>query len=154
MKKERIHLYLTQETLRALQEMARQPGEISAAAEELLQAGLSLKKGEMVEQQSLPVIRDIVQNELRKTVAQLRNDLREDMRLDLLAEIKTLGRRSDDRLAALIVKAIRDAGIGRRMIYALLAKTAGPNFTQEVFQDAVEKVGKDLASRTIEGTPA
>lgn len=153
MKKERIHLYLTQETLRALQEIARQPGEISAAAEELLQAGLSLKKGEMVEQQSLPIIRDIVQSELRKTAAQLCNDLREDMRLDLLAEIKALGCCSDDRLAALIVKAIRDAGLGH-MIHALLAKTAGPNFTQEVFQDAVEKVGKDLASRTIEGTTA
>lgn len=109
--------------------------------------GLSIKKGEIIEQQSLPVIRDIVQSEVRKALAQLRTDLREDMRLEFTNEMKALARASDNRLAALLVRAIRDSNVARRLIYANLARSHGPDFANRAYEDAKQKAGKDLARR-------
>jgi hypothetical protein len=101
------------------------------------------EQGALIEQQSLPVLREMVQTELRKTVAQLRRDLRDDLVLDM----KALHSKSDNRLAALIIRATRDAAIARRLIYTILAKAHGPEFAQRAYETATERVGKELAAR-------
>ena len=153
MAKERIHLYLPSELIQALQLLAPQEGGISSLAEDLLQAGLSLKRGETIEQQSLPVIREIIETALRNTQAQLHTNLREEMhrqnqegKADIIAEMKARERRSDDRLASLIIRAIREGGISRRMLFTYLAKDDS-QFAMEVYEDAKAKVGKDIATR-------
>jgi hypothetical protein len=117
-------------------------------ADDLLSIGMAVKRGEVIEQQSLPVIREIVQTELRKANAQLRTDMREDMQLEFTGEIKTLLRAHTDRLAALIVRTFRHANITQRLTYALLSKAHGPEFARRAFEDASEKAGRDLAART------
>lgn len=156
MAKERIHLYLPSDLIQALQTLAPQNGGTSALAEELLRAGLSLKKGEIIEQQSLPVIRDIMENTLSKALAQLHLDLKNQIRTELrqeeasiIAEMKARERRSDDRLAGLIIRAIREGGISRRMLFTYLAKEDS-QFAMEVYEDALAKVGKDIATRLNE----
>ncbi|WP_126602037.1 hypothetical protein [Dictyobacter aurantiacus] len=146
MKKERLNIYLDPALRAAIRDLAGSDGHSSQVAEELLRLGLGLKKGETIEQQSLPVIRDLLQYEMRKSLSQLRNELREDMQLEILNEMKAVTRRSDDRLASLIVRAIREGGLSRRMIYALLARDDA-QFALHVYDDARVKVGKDLAAR-------
>ncbi len=124
---------------------------MNAITDELLALGIAMKRGEVIEQQSLPVIREIVQTELRKQLAQQRMDVREDMSLEFTNEIKTIQRVSDNRLAALIVRTLRDANIARRLMFALLAKTHGPDFANKAYLDASEKAGRDIASRSTKG---
>jgi len=110
-------------------------------ADELLSMGIAVKRGEVIEQQSLPVIREIVQTELRKANAQLRADLREDMQLEFIGEIKALLRAHSDRLAALIVRTFRHANITQRLAYALLSKSHGTEFARRAFEDARHRTG-------------
>ncbi len=84
--------------------------------EDYIRKDMAAHRGELMEQQSLPVISEIVDTTLRKYTAQLRADLRDDLRLDILEPMKTVSRNSDDRLASLIVRAVRDAGIIRRLL--------------------------------------
>jgi hypothetical protein len=114
---------------------------------DLLAHAIATRRGEVIEQQSLPVIREIVQTELKKALAQQRMDLREDIGLEMTNEIKAIHRASDNRLAALLVRAIRDAGIGRRLAYTLLARSFGPDFAAKAYTDAREKTGKELANK-------
>ena len=110
---------------------------------DLLRQEQAREQGAVIEQQSLPVIREIVQTELRKTAAQLRSDLRDDVSLDM----KAFHTKSDNRLAALIIRATRDAALARRLIYTVLAKAEGPDFAQRAYETATERVGKELAAR-------
>jgi len=63
----------------------------------------------------------------------------------LSVDLAKSARRSDDRLAALIVKAARYSGIAQRMIFALIAKVVNPDFASRAYEDAKEKTGKDIA---------
>jgi hypothetical protein len=135
-----------------------QTGRGVEVAEELIRAGLSLKSGEVIAQRSLPVIHEIIENALLKAQAQLRTDLREEMqsqnqesKADIIAEMKARERRSDDRLASLIIRAIREGGISRRMLFTYLAKDDA-QFAMEVYDDAKAKVGRDIATRFNEGS--
>jgi hypothetical protein len=116
--------------------------------EDYIRKDMAAHRGEIIEQQSLPVISEIVDTTLRKYTAQLRADLREDMRLDIFEPMKTVSRNSDDRLASLIVRTVRDAGIIRRLLYALVAKTFGQEFAQEAYENAKARSGQELAART------
>jgi hypothetical protein len=62
--------------------------------------------------------------------------------------MKTVSRNSDDRLASLIVRAVRDAGIIRRLLYVLVAKTFGLEFAQEAYENAKARSGQELVART------
>jgi gamma-glutamylcysteine synthetase len=115
--------------------------------EELIRKDMAVHHGESVEQHSLPVISEIIETRLRKATAQLRTDLREDMQLEIIEQIKTITRNSDNRLASLIVRVVRDSGIIRRLLYALVAKTHGAVFATEAYESAREKAGQELASR-------
>lgn len=104
--------------------------------EEYMAAGLARDSGELVEQHSLPAIRIAVREEVARSMQELYQQLS--------ADLQKSARRSDDRLAALIVKAARYSGIAQRMIYGLLAKTVNPDFANRAYEDAKEKTGKDI----------
>lgn len=101
------------------------------------------EQGALIEQQSPPILREMMQTELQKTAAQLRRDLRDDLVLDM----KALQTKSDKRLAALMIRATRDAAIARRLIYTVLAKAHGPEFAQRAYETATERVGKELSTQ-------
>jgi hypothetical protein len=116
-------------------------------ADELLAIGIAVKRGEVIEQQSLPVIREIINSELRKAFSTQRETIREDMALEFTNEFKAITRASDNRLAALIVRTLRDANISRRLMYTMLAKAYGASFATQAYEDASQKAGRDLANR-------
>src|SRR5436190_17664669 len=89
---------------------------MNVLSDELLAIGIAVKRGEIIEQQSLPVIREIIDTSLRKHLAAQRTAIQEDMALEVTNEIKAISRNSDNRLAGLIVRTLRDANIGRRLM--------------------------------------
>jgi len=109
----------------------------TAILEEYIAAGLARDNGELIEQSSLPAIRAAVREEVNQAFSELYDKLSADMAKVAL--------RDTNRLAALIVKAARSAGVAQRMIYAFMAKSVGGDFTNRAFEDAKEKVGKDIA---------
>ena len=124
---------------------------MNVIADELLSIGIAVKRGEVIEQQSLPVIREIVQSELRKQFAQQRETIREDMQLELTNEIKALLRALGDRLAALSVRTFRHANITQRIAYTILSKTTSPDYAAKVLETASTRAGQDLANRPPKG---
>ncbi len=74
--------------------------------------------------------------------------MRDDMSLELTNEIKATLRASDNRLAALLVKIFRHANIAQRLIYTVLAKSAGSEYAAKVYEDASQKAGRDLRTPT------
>jgi len=146
--RKRLDVQIAAEYYDYIKEQAERTGRtMNAVADDLLAQAIAHRRGEVIEQQSLPVIREIIQTEFRKQRAELRADRREDMALEFTNEFKAVQRASDNRLASLIVRAVRDSGIGRRLMYTMIAKTHGPDFAARAYEDAAAKAGRDLASR-------
>jgi hypothetical protein len=144
-----LNVWISVEAKQFLEERFEREGRhLYEQIEDYIWKDMAANRGEIVEQQSLPVISEIVDTTLRKYTAQLRADLREDMRIDILEPMKMVSRNSDDRLASLIVRTVRDSGIIRRLLYALVAKTFGPEFAQEAYENAKARSGQELATRT------
>ncbi len=140
-----LNVWIRDDLRDALKELAEQQGRtMTAVVEEFLALGLARVRGELLEQQALPAVREAIDTEVGKANVQLYNALHELLRTELLAEIRMHSKKDHDRLAALLIRAIREGGIARRMIYPLLAKAVSAEFAATVYQDAVEKTGKDL----------
>lgn len=145
-----LNVWISAEAKQFLDERFEREGRhLYEQVEDYIRKDMAARRGEIVEQQSLPVISEIMDTTLRKYMAQLRADLREDMQLDILEAMRTMMRNSDNRLASLIVRTVRDAGIIRRLLYALVAKTFGPEFARDAYENAQAKAGQELAARTI-----
>jgi hypothetical protein len=140
-----LNVWIPEELKTYLSERANQEGRgMNMLVADLIRRDMARRTGKAVEQQSLPAIQEIVRAEIRQAAAQLRHDLREDIKLDAVDVIHDQLRRGFDRLAALCVHAIRSAGICFRLVYALLAKAYGPSFAREALEDAREKVHREL----------
>jgi len=105
--------------------------------EDYMAAGLARDNGELIEQNSLPAIRAAIREEVAKAM--------QDLYQQLSVDLQKSARRSDDRLAALIVKAARYSGIGQRMLYSLTAKMVTQDFAAKMYEAAKEQTGKDIA---------
>ncbi len=146
--KEQLNVWISVEGHHYLNERAeREDRHLNELIEEFIRRDMAVHSGEIIEQHALPVISEIVEAKLQKHLAHFRIDLRQDMQFEILEPVKTVIRSSDNRLAGLIVRAVRDAGIIRRFLYALVAKQFGAAFAKEAHDDAKEKAGQELAVR-------
>lgn len=80
---------------------------INAFIEELIQQEVARRNGELIEGRLLPLLREMIQQEFHRVIAQLHTDLQEDMsriakreKDVLLEETKYRERQNTDRLAA------------------------------------------------------
>jgi len=122
-----------------LDQRARQTGApATKVLETYIEAGLARDNGELIEQNSLPAIRAAVREEVGKAMQELYQQLS--------ADLQKSARRSDDRLSALIVKAVRSAGIAQRMTLSMADKILGRDPALKAYNDAREKAGKDIAT--------
>ncbi len=121
---------------------------MNAITDDLLETAIALRRGEIVEQQSLPVISEIVYTALRRHKAELRNELREDMRAEIVDAIKDAINKSTNRTVALVIRTVRDASTIRRLVYTLIAKAYSPDFAKRAYEDAREKAGQELSPRS------
>jgi hypothetical protein len=116
--------------------------------DELLEMAVAHRRGEIIEQQSLPVISEIVYTALRKQKAELRAELREDMRAEVVDLLREAIRKATDRVVALVIRTARDAAIIRRLVYVIIAKAYTPEFAKKMYEDAREKAGQELSPRS------
>ncbi len=112
----------------------------------LLRQERAREQGEVVEQQSLPILQEIIRKEVRQALAEHRRNVRDDREQEMEGQ-NTYLRKGFDRIAALTVNAIRNAGIGRRLSYSLLAKAYGSTFALSAYEDAKEKAQQELLPR-------
>jgi hypothetical protein len=117
--------------------------------EELIEAEIARRSGKVIEQESLPVIREIVRAEVREATAQLRRELRFDRELEQTA-LQDYIRKGVDRLAGLTIHAIRNAGFAYRFGYALLGKLVSLEFAQKMYEDAKKKNEAQLLPRKVQ----
>ncbi len=94
--------------------------------EEYIAVGLARESGQLIEQSSLPAIRAAVREEFNAYMDQLYERLSHDLQQS--------ARKNDDRLAALIVKAARSAGIAQRMLFSLASKLVNYDFALKVWE--------------------
>jgi hypothetical protein len=136
MSKERFAIRISPDLRRRLDDQAAHNGGITALAERYFAEGLARDSGELVEQNSLPAIREAVRSEVQICMDQLYERLSQDLQQS--------ARKSDDRLAALIVKAARSAGIAQRMLFSLASKLVNNDFAMKIWESAKEQTGKAL----------
>lgn len=140
MSKKRLDVWIASELRDYINEEAKATGKPqNMVTNELLRHAIAARRGEVLESQALPLIRQIVQHEVNLALAQ--------WQASLLAEIKIQDQRHADRLAALIVQAARSAGIARRLAFTMLARAYSQAYAQQAYDDARERVGQELAAR-------
>jgi hypothetical protein len=137
MQKERLDVRIRPELRHQLEAKVQQnETSLTKLAERYLVEGLARDNGELIEQSSLPAIREAVRSEFNACMDQLYERLSRDLQQS--------ARKSDDRLAALIVKAARSAGIAQRMMFSLASKLVNYEFAMKIWESAKEQTGKAL----------
>ncbi len=144
-----LNVWIAEDLKEALTQRAQyDKSTLREVVEGILQQDVARARGEEIQQQALPVLRDLIQAEVRKGFAQLRNDLREDLEIEILEEMRHLTRTSENRLARLMVRVARDTGVLRRFLYALVARLTDLEFAQEAYEDAKAKTAQELSARS------
>src|SRR5579885_567208 len=104
-----LNVWIRSDLRDAIREVAEQEGKtMTAVVEEFLAQGIARLRGEVIEQQSLPVVREAIHSAIGQANAQLYQALREVLRTEVLDDFKAVEKKGDDRLAALLVRAIRE----------------------------------------------
>src|SRR5260370_24400011 len=93
---------------------------------DLIRQDMAQRNGQLVEQNSLVVMREMVAAELRQAHAQLRRDLREDREHEAESHREWV-RKQVDRLAALIIIEIRNRRIQPRRSFTILYTATDPD---------------------------
>jgi GNAT superfamily N-acetyltransferase len=136
--KQRLEIRIEKELRDGIDVVVARSGQaVTTVVERYIREGLARDNGELMEESTLPLISKTVRHEVDQAFDQLYEKLR--------ADLQKSARRSDDRLAALIVKAARNAGIGQRMIQELLARVGDRNWASRVYDQAKELTGKEIA---------
>jgi outer membrane PBP1 activator LpoA protein len=136
--KKRLDIRIAEELRDGIDLVASRDGHtLTTVVERYIEKGLARDNGELIEQSSLPAIRAAVREEVAKAMTELYQQLS--------ADLQKSAKRSDDRLAALIIKAARSAGIAQRMLLSLAGKVLGQDAAMRAYEDAREKAGKDIA---------
>lgn len=115
---------------------------------ELIQNDIARHDTQFVEQNSLLVIQELVAAEVRRAHAQLRYDLREDWQQETASFIRRIQRYYDRQLDLLVI-AVRNSSMIRRLVYASLSKAYGSDFARTVYENAKEKTQEELAPKKI-----
>ncbi|GCE19547.1 hypothetical protein [Dictyobacter kobayashii] len=146
-----LNVWIPKDLKEYLAEKAKQNNKsgMNSVVAELIRQERAREQGEIIEQQSLPVLQEIVRKEVRQALAEQRKDLRDDREEAMEALRKHLNK-GFNRIAALSVHIIRNAGIGRRLTYTLLAKAYDAEFATSAFEDAKAKVHRELMSKMKE----
>ena len=115
---------------------------------ELLEQDRARRQGELVEQQSLPLFREVLQTELRKFLAQQRSNQQDDLddlHQKILSEFEELVPPNIlTRIAKLATRTVRDSSINRHLLYAQVSKAHGPEFADKAYDDAEKQTNDEL----------
>jgi hypothetical protein len=144
--RKKLDVFISEDIREYISETAHKEGKyLYNVTEDFLRETIARRQGTVMEQQSLPVIREIVQQELLQAMTQQRLAWKEDMQHLIVEQVKTTARKGDDRIVSFLVRLLRDSGIIRRLVYALLLHFIGEKNALDVYHTAQERAGRDLA---------
>ena len=146
---QQLNVWINKETKAALARQAKlEQRSMAAIVEELIQHSTSHEQAELIERQSLPLIREVVVTEIRKALAQHRLDLGEDMQLVILEAVKLCIRQSVEQLTRLIGRAVHFSMVNRRLTRALMSHAYGEEIAAQADEDAAGKTGNPMPVRS------
>ncbi len=125
----------------ALDDRAQRLGvPVTSLLEKYISDGLARDNGELIEESSLPVIRQAVKEEVARSFSQLYQQLAVD--------VEKATKRGDDRLAKLLVRVGRSSHTMLWMFRKYLEHPndrRDPNFPERIYKEAAELAGKYMA---------
>jgi len=147
--KKRLDVSITGELRDYIHDEAQRLGKpMNVVSDELLALAIAHQCAERIERQSLSLIREVVSTELRCEHARLRTETQEDMRLELLEEIKA-AEGSHDELMNVLSRILHEVRTVRRMLYPFIAHEVDPQFAAQVFDDAKRRTGKSVLPNSV-----
>ena len=148
MSKQQLNVSIDESLKQALDQKAKREGRtITALVEEWIKQDTAREQGETLERQSLPLIRELVREEVRRSDAELYTKLHDVMLRDIRDSLKEQMGQNHSRLAKLITRTVRDSGIIRRLVYAFLSKTHGKDFAMKAYEHTEQQTMKELSER-------
>lgn len=148
MSKQQLNVSIDERLKQAMDQKAKREGRtITAIVEEWIKQDTAREQGETVERQSLPLIREVVREEIRRSNAELYMKLHDALLLDIRDALKDQMERNHSRLAKLVTRTVRDSGIIRRLVYAFLSKSHGKEFVIKAYDHAEQQTMKELSER-------
>lgn len=140
MKKEQYNIRIEPQLRAAIHQTAEDQNVThQELATRYLQEGIARDNRRAIEGQTLPVVRNTLDELLDEKLAALLETL--------LSEMRGQRRQSDSRLAGLIAKTARYAGIGQALIYSFLAEERGVEYADNVFDLAAERIGREIRAK-------
>jgi hypothetical protein len=131
-----LSIWIDGELKDALIERARQEKiSLKHLVEDILRQSMAHYRGEVIERQAFPVIREVIRRELRKVFAQLLTAMREDVNPRMVEQMTAVTQRHHDHMAALVS---RHGTINHRLLYALLSQTCGEILAHDIHEQALQ----------------
>lgn len=149
MAQKRLDIELPAETRDALTiEAKAQRKTVTALATQFLQRCLSEEQGNRLELQSFPLIREVIQLEMRQVRVHIRQEVQAELEHwseKTMKELSRLLAQSGSRQAALTVKALREDETARRFLILLAERLLSATQAQELYELATSATSKHLA---------
>lgn len=132
-----LSVWINGELKEALIERARQENvPLKHLIEDILGQSMAHYRGEMIERQALPVIREVMRRELRKAFTQLLTTMRQDMNPKMIDQMTTVTQQSAHQMA---VHLCRHGTINRQLLYTLLSHTIGETLAHDAYEQALQQ---------------
>jgi hypothetical protein len=120
MAKQQFNVSIDENLKHALDQKSKREGRtLTAIVEEWIQQDAARTQGEVLEGQSLPLVRETIREEVRKANAELYIKLYDAMIREIRDSLKENMAQGNTRLAKLITRTVRDSGIIRRLVFSL-----------------------------------
>ncbi len=150
MAKQQLNVSIDEALKHALDQKSKREGRtITAIVEDWIQQDTASEQGQEMERQSLPLIRETIREEVRRSNAELSTKIHDMMLYEIRDALKENIVQGNTRLAKLITRTVRDSGIIRRLVYAFLSKTHGKVFAAKGYEYAEQQTMKELSERIL-----
>ncbi len=148
MAKQQLNVSIDKDLKHALDQKSEREGRtITAIVEDWIKQDTAREQGEVLERQSLPLLRETIREEVRRSNAELYTKVHDALIREIKDPLRENMVQGNTRLAKLITRTVRDSGIIRRLVYAFLSKTHGKVFATKGYEHAEQQTMKELSER-------
>jgi len=148
MAKQQLNVSIDEDLKHGLDQKSKREGRtITAIVEDWIKQDTAHEQGEVLERQSLPLIRETIREEVHRANAELYTKVLDAMIREIRDSLKENMLQGNTRLAKLITRTVRDSGIIRRLIYTFLSKTYGKVFATKGYERAEQHTMQELSER-------
>lgn len=155
MPEQQLNVWIPEDYKTFLDQCAKQNDlTVKAIIKGLIEQEMARVSSEQMERESLPVLRALIREEVRRAIADLSIRLQEVMVRDIRDALKDDAYHNTTKLAKLLTRTVRDSGILRRLLYSLVSKMTGREFAAKAYEHAEEMTRKELSERVAALPPS